>query len=94
MLVALNVAYACVGYERMESLESMPLLVRLPLGLLGAVSSIGIITLWLGMIWDCAVTSSLPVRSKVKRLVLLVLINWLGALIYYYRVFKNRPLVV
>jgi hypothetical protein len=92
ILVAANIAYVFVGYERMKTLEGLPFLIRLPFGLLGAFSAFGIIALWLGMIWDCAVTSNLPVWSKVKWLLLLVLINWLGALIYYYRIFKDRPL--
>jgi hypothetical protein len=92
ILLAANIAYVFVGYERMRTLEGLPFLVRLPFGLLGAFSSIGIIALWLGMIWDCAVTRDLPAWSKVKWLLLLVLINWLGALLYYYRVFKDRPL--
>ncbi|MGP8173354.1 MAG: hypothetical protein ACLP7O_02255 [Terracidiphilus sp.] len=91
ILVALNIAVVVVGYERMKALESLPVLIRLPFGLLGAFSAFGILTLWFGMIWDCAVTSNLQVWSKVKWLVLLVIINWLGALIYYYRVFRHRP---
>lgn len=83
-----------VGYERLKLLNQLPLVVRLPLGLLGSFSAIGIIALWFGMIWDCAVASGLPIRSRVKWLILLVLTNMLGALIYYFRVFRNRPTTV
>jgi hypothetical protein len=87
-IFALYIAGEIVGDERVNSL---PFIVRLPFGLVGAFAAIGILSLWLGMIWDCAITSKLPVWSRVKWLLLLVLINWLGALIYYYRVFKDRP---
>jgi len=88
-LLALGIVGGIVGDDRINSL---PFIVRLPVGLLGAFGAIGILSLWLGMIWDCAITSKLPAWSKVKWLLLLVLINWGGGLIYYYRVFKDRPL--
>lgn len=93
LLIALNIVYAFVGYERMKELDTLPFLIRLPFGLLGAFSAIGIIALWLGMIWDCAFTSGLHGWSKAKWLFLLVLTNQLGAIIYYFRVFKGRPAI-
>lgn len=90
LLILANIAYVIFGYERMKELETLPLLFRLPIGLLGAFSSFGIITLWLGMIWDCLFVSGLPRLSKAKWLTALIFVNWLGALIYYHRVFKNR----
>lgn len=91
LLILANIAYLIFGYEQMKALENLPLLVRLPFGILGAFSATGIIALWLGMIWDCAFFSDLPAWSKAKWLAALILINWLGALLYYYRVFKDRP---
>lgn len=91
LLILGNIAYAVFGYERMKGLENLPLLIRVPIGFLGAFSAIGIIILWLGMIWDCVSASRLSALSKAKWLVALVLINWLGALIYYYRIFEDRP---
>jgi hypothetical protein len=91
LLILGNIAYAVLGYERVRGLESLPLLIRLPIGFLGAFSAIGIITVWFGIIYDCAFVSGLPARSKAKWLIALVIINWLGALIYYYRVFSARP---
>jgi len=91
LLILANIAYFIFGYEQMMWLENLPLLIRLPVGVLGAFSATGIIALWLDMIWDCAFISGLPAWSKAKSLVALVLINWLGALLYYYRGFKNRP---
>lgn len=91
ILTVANVAYMFLGYERMKALETLPFLIRLPFGVLGAFSAFGILALWLGMIWHCAFTSNLPVWPRTKWLVLLVLTNMLGALLYYYRVFKNRP---
>jgi hypothetical protein len=90
----LAIAEMLVGDERLKFLDHLPFVVRLPLGLLGGFSAIGIIALWLGMIWDCAITSELPIWSRVKWLILLVLTNMLGALLYYFRVFRNRPTTV
>lgn len=90
LLILVSIADAVYGHERLEWLNSLPLSVRVPLGILGAFSAFGIITLWLGMLWDCAFASRLPARSRAKWLAALVLINWLGALIYYYRVFEDR----
>lgn len=96
LLVVANLMYAVVGYEQMGRLmmlfDNLPLLVRLPLGFLGAFSAFGILMLWLGMIWDCVFMSQLPAWSKAKWLAILLVINWLGGLIYYYRVFKDRSL--
>jgi hypothetical protein len=91
ILIIANIAYILVGYERMKSLETLPFLIRLPFGLLGAFSAFGILALWLGMIWDCAFISGLPAWSRAKWLVVLVLTNQLGALLYYYRVFTTDP---
>jgi hypothetical protein len=91
LLILANIAYFIFGYEQMKGLENLPLLIRLPVGVLGAFSAARILALWLGMIWDCAFISGLPAWSKAKWLAVLILINWLGALLYYYRVFKDRP---
>jgi hypothetical protein len=91
LLILANIAVFIFGYEQMKGLENLPLLIRLPVGVLGAFSATGIIALWLGMISDCAFISGLPAWSKAKWLVALALINWLGALLYYYRVFKDGP---
>lgn len=88
IMVTMMIVGVFVGQERINSL---PLLIRLPLGLLGAFCSISTIAFWLGMILDCVFTSKLTVWSKIKWLFPLVLINVLGALIYYYRIFNVRP---
>ncbi len=88
-ILVLSIAGGIVGDERINN--SLPFIVKVPIGLLGAFSAIGIISLWLGMIWDCALIIKLPVWSRVKWLLVLLLINWLGGLIYYYRMFKDRP---
>jgi hypothetical protein len=90
LLILGNIADALYGYERLKWLNSLPLWVRVPLGVLGAFSAFGISTLWLGMIWDCAFVRRLPAWSRAMWLATLVLINCLGALIYYYRVFEDR----
>ena len=83
----MNVALAGVGSE---SLQNLPFLMRLPLGVLGVFGALGIITVWLGMMWNCAVTSRLPMISKLGWLLLIVFTNMLGTLIYYFLVFQRQ----
>ena len=90
ILIVANIAYMFLGYDHMKALETLPFLIRLPFGVLGAFSAFGILALWLGMIWHCAFTSNLPAWPRTKWLLLLVLTNMLGALLYYYLEFNNR----
>ncbi len=75
-------------------MDSLPFLVRVPFGLLGAFSAVGIITLFYGMLWDCWMTSKMTRTSKIRWTLLLVLTNMVGALIYYYRVFNKREAAI
>jgi hypothetical protein len=70
--------------------NSLPFFVRLPIGILGGFSALGILTLWIGMIVDCLVSRKMSVLSKLGWLLALVLTNILGALIYYYAVFNKQ----
>ena len=89
--VVLNFVAATVGAVRFESwTDGLSFLVRIPFGLIGAFSAVGIISLWFGMMWDCWFASKMPHASKLRWTLLLVLTNMLGALIYYYRVFNRR----
>jgi len=88
LLTILNVMLALGGRE---TLENLPFLFRLPLGTLGVLSAIGIVTLWFGMMWNCVVVSSLPLSSKIRWILLLIVTNMLGTLIYYFVVFQRQP---
>lgn len=91
LLVVLDLAEVAIGAGRLESwADGLPFLVRIPFGLIGAFSALGIISLWFGMVWDCWFASSMPHASKLRWTLLLVFTNMLGALIYYFRVFKRR----
>jgi hypothetical protein len=90
LMVAVLLVSTIGGEEISSFLTNPPFLFRLPLGILGVLSAIGIIALWIGMMWDCVFVSNLPTLSKVKWLILMLLINWLGALIYYRAVFCKR----
>ena len=95
LLVVLNVVQAVVGAEYFASeVDRAPILLRVPFGILGAFSAVGIITLWYGMVWDCWFTSKMPKASKIRWTLLLVVTNMLGALIYYYRVFSKREVAM
>ena len=91
LLVVLNIVQAAVGTERLAStMDSLPILLRVALGVLGAFSAIGITVLWYGMIWDCWFASGLSKQSKIRWTILLVVTNMLGALIYYHSLFNKR----
>ena len=87
ILLLLNVLVVLLGSS---VVENVPFLVRLPLGILGALSAVGIIALWFGMMWNCVVVSQLPRLSKVGWFLLIVFTNMLGALIYYFLVFQKQ----
>ena len=91
MMVAFDVVCISSGYDGTKVLD-WPLLSLLPIALLCSFFAIGITVLWLGMIWDCAFISKLPISSKLAWLILLALTFTFGALIYYFCVYKNRPL--
>lgn len=90
VLTVLNIALAVVGKERLAWLDNMPILIRLPLGLLGVAAAIGIVSLWFGMMWDCLYVSRLSLFSKIGWFLLLLITNMLGTLIYYYARFQRR----
>lgn len=95
LLVVLNIVEAFIGAEHLANvMDGLPFILRVPFGILGAFSAIGIIFLWYGMIWDCWFTSKMSKESKTRWTLLLVITNMLGALIYYYRVFDKRDLAI
>ena len=71
-------------------LETWSNLALLPFFLIGAFFGIGVTLLWFGMLWDCAFTSKMGVWSKVLWLLLLVPTTGVGALVYYFRVYRHR----
>jgi hypothetical protein len=88
---ALSVFSAYSGYDPMSALDRWPGLIWPPLAALILFLTIGGFVLWLGMIWDCAVASERSVWSKVLWLILVIPTPYLGALIYYFCVFKRQP---
>ncbi|WP_058188330.1 hypothetical protein [Terracidiphilus gabretensis] len=91
MLAFCIVAVLC-GFDTSNAIETWPLAVWILPCLIGSFFAIGITVAWLGMILDCAFTSNLPIWSKGLWLVLLVFTSIIGALIYYFCVYKNRPI--
>lgn len=91
LLAALNVVAMIAGTEQLGAwMNNAAYLVRIPLGVLGAFTAIGVIALWIGMMLDCVLYSGLSWFSRLKWLLLLVVINMLGAFIYYFKVFNKR----
>ncbi len=71
-------------------LETWSTLALLPFFLIGAFFGIGVTLLWFGMMWDCASTSKMGVWSKVLWMLLLIPTSSIGALIYYFCVYRNQ----
>jgi hypothetical protein len=86
-----GVAVLC-GFDTFNAVATWPMAVWILPCLICSFFGIGICIAWLGMIWDCLFTSNLPIRSKGLWLILLVFTSTLGALIYYFCVYKNRPI--
>jgi len=92
IMAAFDVLAVLCGFDTLNAVETWPLAVWILPCLICSFFAIGITVAWLGMIWDCAFTSDLPIWSKGLWLVLLVLTSTIGALIYYFCVYKNRPI--
>lgn len=92
LLLALNVVFVAFRinpfYTMLETWSSLALL---PFSLIGAFFGIGVTVLWFGMILDCAFISRMRVVSKALWLLLLIPTSGLGALIYYFCVYRKRP---
>ena len=94
LLAALDVIFVALRINPFYTmLETWSNLALLPFVLLGAFFGIGVTLLWFGMMLDCAFTSKMPLRSKVLWMILLIPTNGIGALIYYFCIYKNRPAV-
>jgi hypothetical protein len=89
---AFDVLAVLCGFDAFNAVETWPIVVWILPCLVCSFFAIGITAAWLGMIWDCAFTSNLPVWSKGLWLVLLVFTSTIGALIYYFFVYKNLPI--
>lgn len=89
---ALSVFSSFSGYDPMSALDRWPTLIWPPAAALILFLTIGGFVLWVGMIGDCAVASGMSIRSRLLWLILVVLTPNLGALIYYFCVYKRRPL--
>lgn len=83
------VAFQKHPFDRM--LETWPNFALLPIAMIGAFFGIGVTLLWFGMMWACATTSEIPICSKGLWLLLLLPTSGVGALIYYFCEYKNRP---
>jgi hypothetical protein len=86
----LSVLMAFGGFDPLSAFDRLPLLVWPPVAALILFLVVGGFVLWIGMIWDCAVAVEVSVWSKVLWLLLVVLTPNLGALVYYFCVFKRR----
>ncbi|UWZ85108.1 hypothetical protein [Occallatibacter riparius] len=72
-------------------LETWSNLALLPFFLIGAFFGIGVIVLWFGMMWDCVFTNKLRIWSKALWLLLMIPTSCIGALIYFFCEYRNRP---
>jgi Phospholipase_D-nuclease N-terminal len=89
VLLILNLLLATTGAERLNHLlNNLP--TRVLLGALGATGAFGIIALWIGMMWNSLTLSSASIGSKIAWFLLIVFTNMLGALIYYFVVYRRE----
>jgi hypothetical protein len=87
LMVPLSVIAIIIGPERFNN---APDLVRIPLDCLGVFTAISTLGLWIGMMFDCLLFSRLSVFSRLKWLLMMLVINFGGAFIYYFKVFNKR----
>jgi hypothetical protein len=92
LLMALNLIFVAFRINPFYTmLETWSDLALLPFFLIGAFFGIGMTVLWFGMMWDCAFASKMRVWSKVLWLLVLIPTSCVGALIYYFSVYRNGP---
>ena len=92
LLMALNVIFVVLRINPFyRMLETWSNLALLPFFVAVAFFGIGVTMLWFGMMWDCAFTSNMRVWPKVLWLLLLIPTSSIGALIYYFCKYRNRP---
>src|SRR5258708_24900555 len=87
--IALSVFSNTSGCDPMSALDRYPGLIWPPLVALILFLTVGGFVLWIGMICDCAVAKEMSVGSRVLWLMLVVPTPHLGALIYYFCIFKR-----
>ena len=88
-LLILNLLLATIGAEKLNSLlDNLP--TRVLLGALGVTGAFGGAALWIGMMWNCLTHSNTPLGSKIRWFLLIVFTNLLGALIYYFKVYRRE----
>jgi hypothetical protein len=90
MMAAFVVIAALCRYDTAKAVETCPNFIFVPLVLIIDCFVIGMGVHWLGMIWDCAISSKMPIWLKVLWLALIIPTYSVGAFIYYFRVYKNR----
>jgi hypothetical protein len=88
--LSLNLVVAKAGAA---SVNNLPVLIKLPLSLIGAAGALGLFALWPGMIWHCLVVHKGRVATRIGWIVLLLLTIPFGALTYYYLVFQKAQTV-
>jgi hypothetical protein len=89
---AISVFCAVGRYDPTTPFDRWPGLIWPPVSLLIIILIVGMIVLWIGMLWDCTTIDKMQVWSRVLWLVLLLLTQSFGALIYYFCVYKKRGL--
>jgi hypothetical protein len=92
VMIAFDVLAVLCGLDTFNAVGRWPVAVWILPCLICSFFAIGIAVAWLGMIWDCALTCNLPIWSKGLWLVLLVFTSIIGALVYYFCVYKNRSI--
>ena len=81
---------ATIGAERLNNLALNHPSITVLLGTIGAIGAFSIVALWIGMMSNCLSVSDLSLTSKIAWFLLILFTNMLGALIYYFVIYRRE----
>ena len=89
-LIVLGVALNLVAFKGgSELVNHLPVLVKIPIALIGAAGTLGLFALWPSMMWHCVVINRGSLIGRAAWLISLLLTIPLATLAYYFIVFRD-----
>lgn len=70
--------------------NSIPDKIRIPMGMLGALSAVGAFVLWFGMLWNCLFFSEMRILPRVGWFLLIMFRVYVGSVIYYFVKYRSQ----
>ncbi|HEX3320171.1 MAG TPA: PLDc N-terminal domain-containing protein [Terriglobales bacterium] len=90
LIVGLCANVVLAYHSRPAFLESKTL--QYFVGIIGAVGSVAVIYLWVGMFWHWLKADSYSQKSKIVWFIVLLIGNWVGAIAYYLFVYRRATI--